>query len=98
MTISNDACASQGLFVLVVVHRGIKRVDLYQTDQAAWRALVEYVDSFPQDGLGTEEARVIRFFVDKDFFVIAEADATELEIYLRSLQTLLGSSNKDCTS
>lgn len=85
MTISNDACASQGLFVLLVVHRGIERVDIHQTEQAAWRALVNYVDSFPQDGSGTEEARMNRFFVDKDFFVITEADAAELEIYLRSL-------------
>lgn len=84
ITIFKDAGTSEGLFVLLVVHQGSKQVGLHPTDHAAWRALVEYVDGFSQDGSGTEETRAGRFFVDQDFFIIAEADATERERYLHS--------------
>lgn len=84
MTIFKDAGTSKGLFVLLVVHQGSKQVGLHLTEQAAWRALVEYVDGFSQDGSDIEETRVGRFFVDQDCFIMAEADATEVERYLHS--------------
>lgn len=84
MTIFKDAGTSEALFILLVVHHGSKQVGLHPTEQEAWRALVEYVDGCSQDGSGSEKMRVDRFFVDQDFFVIAEADSTELERYLHS--------------
>ncbi|AGH51847.1 MULTISPECIES: hypothetical protein [Sphingomonadales] len=84
--------------VLIILYHGQETLALYDTDSAAWNALLEFVDQHWQDRFGqiprpdNDDERVQAFFDGEDIYLLASTDIIDPEPVRRKLSHRASSS------
>ena len=84
--------------VLIILYRGQETLAVYDTDFAAWDALLEFVDQRWQGRFGhiprpdNNDERVQAFFDGEDVYLLASTAVIDLELARRKLRRNASSS------